>query len=102
MFPKNASLAAASNALRWSRTGAARVITLSAFPAQVNQGGIATYTITASRVNQRRATRVNYAMSETAALGKDYTPSCGVQTILEYDVARLEEAPNFFLVVAGT
>ena len=57
------------------KSRASPTLMLSASPAQVNTGGTATYTITTSRVNRRRAMWINYAVGGTATMGKDYSLS---------------------------
>jgi hypothetical protein len=54
---------------------AATPVTIAAAPTQVNPGGVAIYTVTTSRVNPNRPTKVNYTMGGTATWGTDYTLS---------------------------
>jgi hypothetical protein len=48
---------------------------VSAAPTRIKEGGIATYTVTASRVNRDTPTTVNYIMKGKALLGTHYTLS---------------------------
>ena len=62
---------ASTNRVRIPSANASTKMSISASPAKINQGGAATYTITATRTNPTALT-VNYAMSGTATLGKHY------------------------------
>src|ERR1700692_4123344 len=50
-------------------------ISVSASPSQVSPGSSATFTLTTSRVNRNRQTKVNFSTGGTAVAGRDYTLS---------------------------